>query len=54
MQKKIPTESWKNSFLLDQVFGSTIANFNLFTKKVQSKVNFVMNKFKNENESKKN
>jgi len=43
-QKRIQPESWKNSFLFDKVFGSTIAKFNLFYKKIQGKVNLIKSK----------
>ena len=43
--KKISAESWTKSFLLDQVFGSTIAKFNLFVKKIKSKANVLAQVF---------
>jgi len=43
-QNRIQAESWKNSYLLDQVFGSSIAKFNLFIKKVQGKANIIKSK----------
>lgn len=51
---KKPAESWKNSFLIDQVFGSSIAKFNLFIKKIQGKVNTVKHKFGIERDNKNN
>lgn len=50
---KVPSESWKNSFLFDQVFGSSIAKFTLFTKKIQGKANYIMNKYNNRDDSSK-
>jgi len=51
---KKSAESWRNSFLLDQVFGSSIAKFNLFKKKIQGKVNIIKHKIGIDKDNKNN
>jgi hypothetical protein len=37
---KIPKQQWRNSFIVDQVFGSTIAQTELSFKSLKAKFNF--------------
>jgi len=38
-QNKIPNESWKNSYLLDKVFGASLAKLTNYFKLVTGKIN---------------